>query len=49
LALEQARHAGPRLREISYQRVADSGITTGEKAAEFATLFEVTNPAHHPR
>jgi hypothetical protein len=28
-----------------YQRVTDSGIMTVEKAADCATLFEVTNPA----
>ena len=32
-----------------YQRVIDSGILTPEKAAELATLFEVTNPAELTR
>jgi hypothetical protein len=32
-----------------YQRVIDSGILTAEKAAEFATLFEATNPAELTR
>ena len=32
-----------------YQRVIDSGILTAEKAEEFITLFQVTNPAELTR
>jgi len=32
-----------------YQRVIDSGILTPEKAAELASLFEITNPAELTR
>jgi hypothetical protein len=32
-----------------YQRVIDSGVMTTAKAAEFAALFEATNPAELTR
>lgn len=47
LALQQTRQEDPHQRQATdrYQRLIDSGILTGAKAAELAHLMAITNPA----